>query len=256
MLLKRWRSWRHGRILRRARLGESLWEAALADVRGASHLDGSDAARLRDLASLFLHYKSIEPARGLEVTDAMRARIACESCLPILNLGLELYDGWYSVIVYPDEFVAPHEYVDEAGVVHNEDDIRSGEAWDRGPVIISWYDVIHGEAGESVIIHEMAHKLDQLDGAANGRPPLHAGMNAGEWTATFRAAFREFSESVAREEWTEIDPYGAEDPGEFFAVASENFFGAPELLRGTWPGVYEQLSLYYRQDPLRVREPG
>jgi Mlc titration factor MtfA (ptsG expression regulator) len=137
--------------------------------------------------------------------------------------------------------------------VHTEDDVRSGEAWDRGPVIISWHDVLHGEPGCSVIIHEMAHKLDQLDGAANGRPPLHPGMNGARWMETFRAAFEAFQREVSRNEWTEIDPYGAEDPGEFFAVASENFFEAPGLLHGTWPAVYEQLALYYRQDPLHVR---
>jgi len=255
-MLTRWRQWRRDRILRRVRLGESMWKAALADVRGAVHLDAADAARLRDVASLFLHDKSIEPARGLELTDAMRARIACESCLPILNLGLDLYDGWYSVIVYPDEFVARHEYMDEAGVVHNEDDVRSGEAWDRGPVIISWHDVAHGERGASVILHEMAHKLDQLDGTANGRPPLHAGMDPVRWMATFRAAFEEFGEAVARGEWTDIDPYGAEDPGEFFAVASEAFFESPEVLSEVWPGVYGQLTQYYRQDPLRLKVRG
>ena len=249
-MLARWRRWRRDRILSRARIAEALWNPALANVRGAAHLDESDAARLRDLASLFLHSKSIEAARGLELTDAMRARIACESCLPILNLGLDLYDNWYSVIVYPDEFIAPHEYVDETGVVHNEEDVRSGEAWDRGPVIISWYDVTHAVRGESVILHEMAHKLDQLDGVANGHPPLHAGMDAAQWTATFRAAFEEFERTVETDEWTDIDPYGAEDPGEFFAVVSEAFFECPGVLSETWPGVYGQLARYYRQDPL------
>lgn len=255
MLLTRWRAWRRDRTLRRVRLDHGFFHAALAGVRGTAHLDAADRERLRDLASLFLHEKSIAAARGLELTDAMRARIACESCLPILNLGLELYDGWYSVIVYPDEFVTRHEYEDEAGVVHGGDDIRSGESWDRGPVIISWHDVLHGEPGYSVILHEMAHKLDQLDGAANGRPPLHAGMDGGRWSAVFRAAFEEFGRQVERDEWTEIDPYGAEDPGEFFAVASESFFETPEILKRTWPGVYEQLVLYYRQDPLRLRVP-
>jgi hypothetical protein len=252
MLLSRWRSWRRDRILRSARLDRTLWQAVLGDVRGAAHLDAADGERLLDLASLFLHYKSIEPARGLEVTAAMRARIACECCLPILNLGLELYDNWYSVIVYPEEFVAPHEYMDDAGVVHSMDDVRSGEAWDRGPVIISWHDVMNSERGDSVIIHEMAHKLDQLDGAANGRPPLHAGMDAARWTVTFRAAFDGFQRAVAQNRWTEMDPYGAEDPGEFFAVVSEAFFELPAMLSRTWPDVYAHLALFYRQDPLRV----
>ena len=254
-MLNRLRVWRRDRLLDRIRLDPELWNSAFRDVRGAAHLDARDAGSLRDLASLFLHRKSIQGARGLEVTPAMRARIACECCLPILNLDLSFYDRWYSVIVYPDEFVAPHEYEDEAGVVHAGNDVRSGEAWNRGPVIISWHDVLHGEPGESVIIHEMAHKLDQLDGTANGRPPLHRSMDGERWTSTFSAAFEEFRRQVDAEEWTEIDPYGAEDPGEFFAVTSEVFFEAPDLLERTWPGVYALLGLYYRQDPLRLKGP-
>jgi hypothetical protein len=206
---------------------------------------------LRDLASLFLHEKSIEYAGGLNATDMMPVRIACEACIPILNLPRDLdnYRGWYAVILYPGEFVARHEYHDDAGVVHLDLEARSGESWEVGPVIVSWGDVQAEHAGYSVIIHEMAHKLDMLDGAANGFPPLQRGMARSEWTHVFSAAFKEMRRRVDAGESVEINEYALEDPGEFFAVASEYFFTAPGVLKREFPEVYEQLALYYRQRP-------
>lgn len=243
------RRWRQRRILERARIDDALWKDALDAVPAARHLRARDRKRLRDLATLFLHGKSIEGAHGLEVTPAMRVRIAAEAVLPVLNLDLSLYDDWYSVVVYPDEFVARHEYVDEAGVHHVVRDIRTGEAWERGPVLVSWHDIAAGDPGVSVIIHEMAHKLDQRDGSTNGCPPLHRGVDARRWNEVFTRAYGSLCDAVDRREDTWIDPYAAEDPGEFFAVVSELFFTAPVDLQAEWPDVYEQLSLYYRQDP-------
>ncbi|MBI2992735.1 MAG: zinc-dependent peptidase [Gammaproteobacteria bacterium] len=247
--IRLWRQWRRRRILDHCLIDAEIWWPVVESSPAASHLTDSDRWHLRDLASLFLHEKSIEPAGGLELADPMRSRIACEACIPILNLGLELYRNWYSVIVYPGEFIARHRYVDEAGVEHDEREARLGEAWEHGPVVISWEDVAAGEPGFNVIIHEMAHKLDLLDGATNGRPPLHADMEARVWTDALGSAYAEHERQVEAGLDTAIDPYAAEDPGEFFAVASEVFFESPELLRDVWPQVYAQLALYYRQNP-------
>lgn len=246
-----WRDWRRKRILDRYRIDAATWSSTLAQVNAASHLSGQEREQLRDLASLFLHEKSFEPAGGLELTLPMRARIGSGACIPILNLGLELYRNWYSVIVYPGEFLVRHRYTDEAGVEHDERDARLGEAWAHGPVIVSWEDIAHPEPGQNVLIHEMAHKLDLLDGDANGHPPLHAGMDPRQWTEVFSRAYGEHVQRVDAGEDTAIDPYGAEHPGEFFAVASEAFFETPSTLNDEWPQVYEQLVLYYRQRPMR-----
>jgi Mlc titration factor MtfA (ptsG expression regulator) len=243
------RRWRQRRILERERIDDALWQDAVDAVPAARHLDAGERERLRELATLFLHEKSIESVHGLALTSAMRVRIAAEAVVPVLNLDLSLYDGWYTVIVYPDEFVAPHEYVDEAGVHHSVRDIRTGEAWERGPVLVSWHDIDAGDPEVSVIIHEMAHKLDQRDGSANGCPPLHRGMDAQRWREVFSRAYESLCAAVDAGEDTWIDPYAAEDPGEFFAVVSELFFTAPAGLRAGLPDVYGQLSLYYRQDP-------
>jgi hypothetical protein len=116
-------------------------------------------------------------------------------------------------------------------------------------VIVSWGDVQAEHGGYSVIIHEMAHKLDMLDGAANGFPPLQRGMARSEWTHVFSAAFKEMRRRVDAGESVEINEYALEDPGEFFAVASEYFFTAPGVLKREFPEVYGQLAFYYRQRP-------
>ena len=170
----------------------------------------------------------------------------------VLNLGIEYYEGWSDIIVYPDEFVPEHEYTDEAGVVHTVREARAGEAWLSGPVILSWADVAlsRGDEGVNVVIHEFAHKLDMLNGDANGFPPLHKGMSRAAWSQAFERSYADFCQRVDAGELTDIDPYAAESPGEFFAVLSEAFVETPEVVAGEYPDVYAQLQAFYRQDPL------
>ena len=249
MMLSFFRSWKRERILRRHRIPDHLWQAAIGEASSAAHLTADDADRLRDMASLFLYEKSVEPAKDLVMTDTMRVRIACEAAVPVLNLGLDYYHPWYSVIVYAEAFIARDVFVDDAGVLHTQSSNRLGEAWLRGPVIISWADVLSHPPGSNVIIHEIAHKLDMLDGVANGRPPMQAGMKQEHWTAAFSAAFAEHRAQLETGSPTEIDSYAAKSPAEFFAVTSEVFFEAPQVLQSVWPDVYRQLVLYYRQRP-------
>lgn len=212
-----------------------------------ARLDESETERLRRLATLFLHHKRFLGAHGLEVDEAMRLDIALQACLPILNLGLAWYEDWVTVIVYPEDFLPEHEYVDEAGVVHVERSPHSGEAWERGPVLLSWDEVNHSEG---LAIHEFAHTLDMRNGEANGMPPLHRDMSPRAWEKAMSAAFRALNDRLARGIPPPIDPYAATDPAEFFAVTSEYFFADPHTLEDAYPEVYGQLRLFYRQDPL------
>ncbi len=246
------RAWRRRRILSRQSIPDDLWDVAFAAVPALAWLDPPARRRLRDLTLLFLHEKSLEPARGLTLTDAMRLRIALLACQPILGLGLDCYAAFGSVIVYPDAFVVrDREYVDEDGVVHRGDDVLTGEAWEQGPVLVSWPDVQASGQGEgyNVVAHEFAHKLDMLDGAANGFPPLHGGMDPTAWEAAFDAAYDDLSARLDRGEEPWIDPYAVQDPAEFFAVTSELFFDVPADLKAEYPAVYGQLARFYRQDP-------
>lgn len=246
------RNWRRRRLLANHSIPDGLWEAAFAASPALGWLDPGARRRLRDLTLLFLHEKSLEPARGLALTDTMRLRIGILACQPILHLGLDCYDAFASVIIYPDAFVVrDREYEDEDGVVHRGDDVLTGEAWEQGPVLLSWPDVAASGVGEgyNVVAHEFAHKLDMLDGAANGFPPLHAGMDAAAWEAAFDAAFADLSRRVDAGEDPWIDPYAVQDPAEFFAVMSELFFDVPADLKAEYPAVYRELGLFYRQAP-------
>jgi Mlc titration factor MtfA (ptsG expression regulator) len=244
------RHWRRKRILGRAAFDEALWRTVLARYAFTQALSPAECARLRELAILFLHEKSIAGAAGLQVRDEMRMCIAAQACMLVLNLDLDFYKGWVEVIVYPDEFLVDYEYLDEDGVAHHINGPRAGEAWPGGPVILSWADTAEaGSDGHNVVIHEFAHKLDMLNGAANGFPPLHADMDRARWSKTFGAAFEDFGRRLDRHEETAIDPYAAESPGEFFAVLSEAFFEAPRAVQEQYPAVYDELALFYRQDP-------
>jgi Mlc titration factor MtfA (ptsG expression regulator) len=244
-------SWLRKRTLARHAIPPSSWAAAVDHLPILAGLTAAELERLRELASLFLHEKSLEPVQGLELTDAMRIDLAAQACLPILHLGFEWYDGWKSVVLYPGEFATRQEWTDEHGLVHSRREIRSGEAWQRGPVVLSWADVeaSGGGAGYSTVIHELAHKLDYSDGSVNGCPALHEGMRVRDWRTDFEAAYEDLCRRVNRGEYTALDPYATESPAEFFAVMSEHFFETPELLQQEYPAVYSQLHRFYRQDP-------
>jgi Mlc titration factor MtfA (ptsG expression regulator) len=132
-----------------------------------------------------------------------------------------------------------------------------GEAWLQGPIILSWAEVAQSgwEDGVNVVIHECAHKLDMLNGEANGYPPLRPGMDRQEWSRVCAAAYEDFCRQVDGGEETPIDPYGAENPGEFFAVMSEAFFEIPHVLQGEYPELYAQFAAFYGQDPLKRTFP-
>lgn len=246
------KNWRRRRILQRYPIPQAEWRAALSRLPLLDGLRADESERLRQLATLFLHEKSLEAVRGLQLSDAMRLDLAAQAALPILNLGMDWYDNWVSLVLYPNEFASRQEWTDEAGVVHSRREIRSGEAWDHGPVVLSWADVAaSGNCdGYNAVIHEMAHKLDMSNGAMDGCPRLHWDMRTADWRAAFKPAYENFSRRVDGGEDTALDPYAAEAPEEFFAVVSEIFFEQPALLIQEYPLVYAQLAAFYRQAPI------
>jgi Mlc titration factor MtfA (ptsG expression regulator) len=250
-MLEALKNWRRERILRRSNLDEGEWRAVLDRYPFTRALSAEERARLRERVVLFLHEKSIVGAGGLMVRDEMRTCIAAQACMLIINLDLDYYRGWVEVIVYPDEFIAEYDYVDEDGVAHHVEEPMTGESWLEGPVILSWADaqLRGGDSGYNVVIHEFAHKIDMLNGDANGFPPLHPGMDRAAWSHAFGAAYEDFRGRVARGEPAAIDPYAAEHPAEFFAVLSEAFFETPAAVLGEYGEVYRQLAAFYRQDP-------
>ncbi len=251
-MFKSLRQWLTRRIINRSTITDGEWSHAFAALPLLKGLDEDEQRRLRELAILLMHYKSFEGVQGLVLSPSMIRHIALQACLPILNLGLAAYDGWVSVIVYPAAFVPKRVYTDEAGVVHQGGAAHSGEAWLRGPVILGWQDTqTAGEIdGSNLVIHEFAHKLDMLNGPADGFPPMHSGMKVEGWVEAFTRAYEHFQKHCHKPEYHHIDCYGASSPAEFFAVFSEVFFERPGLLKQYYPDVYQQLRHYYRQDPL------
>jgi Mlc titration factor MtfA (ptsG expression regulator) len=262
-------SWlKRGGRPRSVSIDEALWRRATASWLFMRGLGAGDEARLRTLCEGFIGAKQFSGTHELEVTELMQVEIAAQACILVLELGAEWYEGWSEVIVYPSQFAPEREIMDEAGVVHLSNDPMAGEAWLGGPVILSYEDVALAAdeeariAGYNVVIHEFAHKLDMRNGEPNGFPPLHSGMSRAAWKEAFAGAYRDFcakvdaadamprSRTQAALDALPLDPYAAESAGEFFAVASEGFFETPEVLAPAYPALYEQMRLFYRQDPL------
>ncbi|MBF0181595.1 MAG: zinc-dependent peptidase [Magnetococcales bacterium] len=217
-------------------------------------MSNRERGELRQLAATFLREKHIDPVGGLRLDPGQRELLALQACLPILNLGLSYYDNWLTLIVYPRTFIPAESDIDLAGVVHPPEP-RIGESWPNGPVLVSWKDVLRDMRGDwdyamNVVIHELAHQLDVRNGAFDGMPELPRDMDTGSWIRDFTAAYGALRRAIDREEESWMDPYAAESPAEFFAVACETFFVAPDDLMEGYPKIYRQLQGYFRQDPL------
>lgn len=242
------------RAARRA-IPEALWQLTLLRLPFLRQRTDHDLAKLRRLSSLFLDAKEFIGVGGLEVNDAMAVCIAAQACLPVLHFGLAPYRGFVGIVVQPDEVVARRQVTDEDGVVHEYDEVLSGEAMEGGPVMLSWRDV--AQAGESadwgynVVIHEFAHVLDMGDGLADGIPPLPDSAAREAWAAVIDGEFERHCRAVDAGHDTLLDPYGATDVSEFFAVAAECFFVSGTALHGEHPALYALLADYFMQHPAK-----
>ncbi len=217
------------------------------DVSLYGRLSAADQAELQGHIQIFVAEKNFEGANGLAVTDEIRVTIAAQACLLLLHRETGYYPELFSIVIYPSEFMAPFREVDECGVVTEGIDRRSGESWQEGTLVLSWEDIIEGgldvHAGYNVVLHEFAHQLDAGDGITSAR---HSESRLAQ---TIEQEYLRLQRDTAHGRTTVLDPYGAESPAEFFAVATESFFETPRPLRESHPRLYEELSRYYRQDP-------
>lgn len=227
--------------------------AALMRAKIFTGLSAVERAHLRELTILFLQRKRFSGVKGLTVSMEMALAVAAQASLLVLKLGLNFFDGWVEVVLYPAAFQVERDISDAAGIVSHEKQALNGESWSHGPVVLSWDEVASDlespHSGGNVVVHEFAHKLDMLNGRANGMPPLHADMIRQQWTSVFSDAFDHLQQQVQHSH-ADINQYGASNPAEFFAVVSEYFFTSPKQLFHLFPEVYAQLSLFYRQDPV------
>ncbi|MCW5612539.1 MAG: zinc-dependent peptidase [Rubrivivax sp.] len=266
MILRLWQSLRERRereALRRRAIPDDLWKRTLVRYPFLQRRDAADAAELRRLTSLFLDRKEFDAAGGLKLGDAVVVAIAAQAVLPVLRLGLARYDGFVGIVVHPDQVVARREVADDDGIVHQYHEVLAGEAMEGGPVMLSWRDVrsagaAAGAPAYNVVIHEFAHVLDMADGLSDGVPLLPPELPRAEWCTLLQREFAAFAQRVERAEAAGddalldalvLDPYAASGEDEFFAVASEAFFVAPQALREAHAELYAMFSRFYRQDP-------
>jgi len=233
-----------------------LWDAVRAGRPAFAELTDDEGSALRRMASWFVDVKDFVALGGARIDEADEATIALFACLPVLRLGPRWYDDWSTILAAPDGFVHRMTSVDDAGVVTEYDDELSGRVTELGPVLLSLPDVRESGFGDgyNVVVHEMAHKLDERDGALDGCPPLPRSMSRRAWRATFGDAYADFQVRAARSSSGRragrasrlpLDEYAAESPDEFFAVACETFFDAPRRLRSGYPEVYAQLASFF-----------
>ena len=209
--------------------------------------------QLQRLIKEFLHQKHFTGAGGLAITDEIRVTIAAEACLLILNRPRGVYPALRYIIVYPGAFVASHEQANEAGVVEMASRGLLGESWHNGKVILAWDSVLRGSRnfidGHNVVLHEFAHQLDSEDGGVDGAPLLGGAHSYRSWATVLSKEFEELQRASYRGRESLLDHYGATNPAEFFAVATETFFEKPGQMAQHHAELFEVLQAYYRVDP-------
>jgi len=210
--------------------------------------------QLKKHIQVFLAEKPFIGCGGLVVTDEMRVTIAAQACLLILNRRSDYFAQLRQILVYPGAFVVDKLHTDGAGVQQDSRQVLAGESWSLGQVIVSWQDAIDGAAvtddGRNVVIHEFAHQLDQANGRANGAPWLPGQARRARWARVLGDEFAALQQCVREGRPSLLSDYGASDPAEFFAVASEVFFEQPQRLAAEHASLYRELSGFYRVNPL------
>jgi Mlc titration factor MtfA (ptsG expression regulator) len=235
-------------------LADADWDLIRGELRLLDAWDPTDLGRLRTQTARFLSARDFSTTHGLELTSRMRLLVAAQACLPLARLPFDLLGHWHEVILYPGQFRVQRSHHDsDTDVVTEWDDELAGESWQQGPVILSWADV---EAdlrepfeGFNVVIHEIAHKIDMADGESDGIPPFADIAMRRRWRTVMQAGFDALTDALERGEETALDPYAAESPDEFFAVACEYYFSAPDVLAEHHPDVHAEFARYFGPVP-------
>jgi Mlc titration factor MtfA (ptsG expression regulator) len=222
------------------------WEEIVRErVPYAARLTDAERQKLRDDLRLFVAEKNWEGCEGLHVTDEMRVTIAGNACMLVLGHDVDSFRRVTSVLVYPSAFQTPGW--------STSFNTTFGLASYMGPVVLSWASVMkgvrHPADGRNVVLHEFAHHLDFLDWACDGIPDVGTAREHRKWREIIALEYRKLVEAAQRDEVTVIDRYGAANPGEFYAVATECFFERPVEMRSRHPALYGILRRYYRLDP-------
>ena len=238
----------------RARPFPAEWrEIIAANVPYSLALDAADREILEGLVLVFLDEKDFDGCQEFEITDEVRVTVAAQACFLLLHREADFYPSLKLILVYPAAYRTTSERRLSDGTVVADDSVRLGESWHRGSVVLSWEDVKEGARdardGRNLVLHEFAHQLDAEAGGHDGAPRLKSRARYEPWARVLGEAYRNLVKDVQRGKRTAIDSYGAENPAEFFAVVTEEFFEQPLQLERKFPELYEQFKIFYCQDP-------
>jgi Mlc titration factor MtfA (ptsG expression regulator) len=254
LLAQPWWVRRRRRLLRAQPFPHAWRQILQRRVPTVSRLPPDLQLQLKQHVQVFLAEKPFVGCQGLDITDEVRVTIASLACLPLLNRAEAYYPQLRQVLVYPGPFVVDRTRSDIAGVRQDLRQVLAGESWSEGQVILSWQDVLadaaNPDAGRNVVIHEFAHQLDQETGVANGAPGLPSAQAYARWSEVLGGAFAQLHRDIAEGGTPLLDAYGASDPAEFFAVASEAFYLRPQALAHDQPALFDELRRFYGVDPL------
>jgi Mlc titration factor MtfA (ptsG expression regulator) len=224
-----------------------------ANVPYYNSLPPDDKIELQQHILVFLAEKSFEGCLGLKITDEIKITIAAYACILLLHRKTDYYPRLRSILVYPQTFVAPHKEYLAGGIVAEGDIPLRGQSWHKGPVILSWDDVRHSYAdahdGQNVVFHEFAHQIDSTGGESDSSQVLKRRSNFIAWARVLQKDFEKHRRAVSKNEPTLLSKYAATNEAEFFAVATEFFFEKPQHLKKAHTELYDQLKLFYNQDP-------
>jgi MtfA peptidase len=219
-------------------------------------LTHAEQQELQGTIQVFIAEKNFEGCGGLEMTDEIKVTLAAYACILLLHLKHDYYPRLQSILVYPDAYPVPGVRRAVGNILVEGDEIRAGESWRTGVVVVSWNHALSRPSdpsgGRNVILHEFAHQLDQEDGSADGAPILPSTSMYATWARILGREYQALSEAADANSPTLLDKYGATNPAEFFAVVTEYFFEQPQQFRERYPELYEELKLYYGQDPARI----
>jgi len=245
----------HRRVKRKKLVGKAFGEEWVkiikANVPLYNRLPDSLKEELHGLIHIFLAEKSFKGCGGLGITDEIRVTIAAQASMLLLNRKTSYFRKLRTILVYPHTYVA--RTVSSNGVIEIEGrSVRLGESWQNGPVVLAWDSVTGGTRniadGRNVVLHEFSHQLDQEDGAADGAPILEHRSSYVTWARVLGEEYEALRKKGRRK--TVISKYGATNPAEFFAVATESFFEKPKQMKKRHPELYDELKDYYKLDPL------
>jgi Mlc titration factor MtfA (ptsG expression regulator) len=246
---------------RRKRLGEAEFPKEWLSIveRNVGYynlLPEADKKELQRHILIFIGEKHFEGCGGLKISDEIKVTIAAQACILLLHRKTDYYPGLSSILVYPQAYVAWRAECKAAGIVAEGPEVRLGESWHRGAIVLSWDDVRQGAAdindGQNVVFHEFAHQLDSSAGKGDSTEVLRRRSNYIAWARVLQKDYEKLRRAVGRNQRTLLSGYGATNPAEFFAVATECFFERSKELEKLHPGLYNELKRFYHQDPARL----